>query len=107
MDINELFEKINEKTKYIILDSTLKCSILMNITGNETAYLWLITILDGKAKIEKNGMEEPDVTVFTKEAILLKLANKELNMTFAFLSGQVKIKGDTSVLTQLKKLWPD
>lgn len=59
---------------------------------------WYIEIKDGKIKVTEGTGPKADATVIAKASDYKKMAEGEMNKTFAFLRGKLKIQGDRKYL---------
>jgi putative sterol carrier protein len=106
MTLDELYDKMIDKASKTKLDSDIEASILLNITGDQERR-WLVGFNKGVITVSPYDDSEPDVTVTTNAATLLKVVQKEIKPATAFFTGKIKVKGDTSLLGKLKNVWPD
>ncbi|MDR3203768.1 MAG: SCP2 sterol-binding domain-containing protein [Deltaproteobacteria bacterium] len=105
-NLDQLFEKMVEKATHITLDSELQTTILLDIDGDEPRR-WFVRFEGRQVSVTAINGIEPQVTVFTDKDTILKVAQRQVNPTMAFLTGKIKVKGDPAVLGQLKIIWPD
>jgi putative sterol carrier protein len=106
MTLDELYEKMVEKSGSTILSEPVTASIFLNIAGDNPKN-WLIKFIDGKISVENSPPSEtPDATISLQGDVLLKVALKELNPVMAFMTGKLKVDGDVNLLGYLKTLLP-
>ena len=67
---------------------------------------WWIEVNDGKFKMARGKIENPDVTMLASDKDWVALSNGTLNGTWAFLSGRLKIRGDRGVAKKLGEIFP-
>ncbi|MDR1486562.1 MAG: SCP2 sterol-binding domain-containing protein [Deltaproteobacteria bacterium] len=106
MTLEELYHKMIDKASRTKLDSNIKASILLNIT-DEQQKQWLVDFNEGVITVNLYDDSEPDVTVTTNSATLLKVAQRQMSPMMAFITGKIKVKGDANLVGQLKNVWPD
>ncbi|MDR2142686.1 MAG: SCP2 sterol-binding domain-containing protein [Deltaproteobacteria bacterium] len=113
MTIEELFTRIQAKSESVKFNDSLSALIHIDIKGVSGGgdQKWLVSLANGRAQLASGeagvATREPDVSVALKETTLLSLASREMAPLKAFLLGRVKVKGDISLLGQLKYLWPE
>ena len=67
---------------------------------------WCIEVYDGKFKMEKGRIANPDVTFVTSDKTWVALSNGTLGGTWAYLTGRLKIRGDKGVARKLGEMFP-
>ena len=67
---------------------------------------WWIEVNDGKFKMGRGKIENPDVTMLASDKDWVALSEGTLNGTWAFLSGRLKIRGDRDVARKLGEMFP-
>ena len=77
----------------------VKNSYLFDIEG---VGQWKVDVNDGQLSVTDGG-GEADVTITISEENFLKINSGELQAPAAFMSGQMKIKGDVGAAMQLDK----
>ena len=63
---------------------------------------WKVDVNDGQVTVTE-GPDDADVTISITEENFLKINRGELQPSAAFMSGQMKVKGDVSAAMQLEK----
>ncbi|MDR1546916.1 MAG: SCP2 sterol-binding domain-containing protein [Deltaproteobacteria bacterium] len=106
MTLDELYEKMIAKAARISAPPGLRTDIVLDVTG-EPPRRWLVRFDAGAVSVGPPQDGEPDVTVTAGAETLLRVAQRELNPVMAFLTGKIKVKGDSGLLEQLKHVWPD
>ncbi|MDR1314571.1 MAG: SCP2 sterol-binding domain-containing protein [Deltaproteobacteria bacterium] len=106
MTLDELFEKVNEKARdFTPAEPAPDAKILLNIEGPDPRQ-WLASFEGGKGALAVYAGEGPDATVTVASDTLIAIATGKLKAAMAFLTGKVKIDGDTDLVGALGKLWP-
>jgi putative sterol carrier protein len=104
MNIAELFTKIQERAARLTLAPDLTAKVAFDIGGAEPAQ-WHGRVEEGKAALfEGPGDETPDITVTATSEAAIALFEKRLNPLAAFMTGKVKVRGDSSKIGVIKKL---
>ena len=67
---------------------------------------WFIDVNDGKFKIARGRIDNPNVTFITSDKDWVALSNDELGGTWAFLTGRLKIRGDRGLAKKLGEIFP-
>ncbi|MEP6603650.1 MAG: SCP2 sterol-binding domain-containing protein [Spartobacteria bacterium] len=67
---------------------------------------WFIEVRDGKAKIDKGKIDNPDVTFIASDKDWVALSNGKLNGTWAFVTGRLKIHGPQNLARKLDEMFP-
>jgi putative sterol carrier protein len=67
---------------------------------------WWIEVHDGKCKIERGKIENPNVTFMASDKDWVALANGKLNGAWATLTGRLKIQGDPGLARKLDEMFP-
>ena len=70
----------------------------------EGAGTWVVRIDDGRVDVGE-GAGEGDVTIAAPEDVFLRLVNGEQNPVTAYMTGKVKVSGDTSLALKLRDLF--
>jgi putative sterol carrier protein len=76
-------------------------SYVFEIDGAGT---WKVDVDDGKVSVAEGG-GEADATISATEETFQKIAAGEQNATTAYMTGKLKIKGDTGAAMKLQKLF--
>jgi putative sterol carrier protein len=66
---------------------------------------WWIDVHDGKFKIGRGRIENPNVTFITSDRDWVALSNGTLSGTWAFLTGRLKIHGDQKLARKLDEIF--
>ena len=103
MNSNDLYAYIEKNAATIKVDESLKASILFDLSGPDGAK-WQVLLDNGNAQVAKGAPANPDVTVSATMETALGLFQKTVNPMMAFLTGKIKIKGDPSLIGQIKKI---
>jgi putative sterol carrier protein len=67
---------------------------------------WFIDVNDGKFKMARGRIDNPNVTLITSDKDWVALSNRDLGGTWAFLSGRLKIRGDRGLAKKLGEIFP-
>src|SRR5438067_3549912 len=67
---------------------------------------WFIDVSDGKFKMARGRIENPNVTYITSDKDWVALSNGDLGGTWAFMSGRLKIRGDRRLAKKLGEIFP-
>jgi putative sterol carrier protein len=67
---------------------------------------WFIDVNDGKFKMARGRIDNPNVTFVTSDKDWVALSNGDLGGTWAFLSGRLKIRGDRGLAKKLGEIFP-
>lgn len=67
---------------------------------------WWIEVNDGKFKMARGKIENPDVTMLASDKDWAALSNGTLNGTWAYVTGRLKIRGDKGIARQLGEIFP-
>jgi len=67
---------------------------------------WFIDVKDGKFKMDRGKIDNPDVTIMTSDKDWVALSNDTLSGTWAFLTGRLKIRGDRTLAKKLNEIFP-
>ena len=65
--------------------------------------LYLLRIADGKCAVEAGQIDQPDATMLTTGAVYTALATGQLDVMKAFMTGQLKVKGNLPLLMKLQQ----
>jgi putative sterol carrier protein len=75
---------------------------LSGLQGGE----WWIDVNDGKYKMGKGKIENPNVTFAATDKDWVAVSNHQLGGTWAYLSGRLKIRGDQGLARKLGEIFP-
>jgi putative sterol carrier protein len=67
---------------------------------------WFIHVNDGKFKMARGRIDNPNVTFVTSDKDWVALSNGDLGGTWAFLTGRLKIRGDHGLAKKLGEIFP-
>jgi putative sterol carrier protein len=67
---------------------------------------WFIEVNDGKCKVDKGKIDNPDVTFVTSDKDWVALSNGTLGGKWAFFTGRLKIRGPQSLARKLDEIFP-
>jgi putative sterol carrier protein len=97
--VSEFFESL--KSVDASKTAGMHNSYLFDIDG---AGQWLVKVEDGSIDVTEGG-GEADCTLTTSEENFQKIISGEQNATTAYMTGQLRIKGDMSAAMKLQKLF--
>ena len=67
---------------------------------------WVIDVNDGKFRMRRGGIHNPNVTFIASDEDWVALSNGTLSGTWAFLTGRLKIRGDHGLARKLNEIFP-
>ena len=67
---------------------------------------WFIDVSDGKFKMARGRIENPNVTYITSDKDWVALSNGDLGGPWAFMTGRLKIRGDRGLAKKLGEIFP-
>ena len=67
---------------------------------------WYIAVNDGKIKMARGRIDNPNVTLVTSDRDWVALSNDDLGGTWAFMTGRLKIRGDRGLAKKLGEIFP-
>ena len=67
---------------------------------------WWIDVDDGKYKMGKGKIDNPNVTFVAKDKDWVAVSNHKMGGTWAYLTGRLKIRGDQGVARKLGEIFP-
>jgi putative sterol carrier protein len=67
---------------------------------------WWIDVEDGKYKMGKGKIDNPNVTFVAKDKDWVAISNGQMGGTWAYLTGRLKIRGDQAVARKLGEIFP-
>ena len=67
---------------------------------------WWIEINDGKYKMGRGRIAEPNVTFITSDKDWVALSNGKLTGTWAYLTGRLKVRGPHAIARKLDDIFP-
>ena len=68
--------------------------------------LWCIEVNDGKCRIARGKIENPNVTFAATDQDWVALSNHKLPGVWAYLTGRLKIRGDQKLARKLDEMFP-
>jgi putative sterol carrier protein len=66
---------------------------------------WFVEVSDGKCKIDKGKIDNPDVTFIASDKDWVALSNGKLKGWWAYLTGRLKIRGDQNLARKLGEMF--
>ena len=97
----EFFESLEARSEGSSKAAGLNASYLFDIDG---AGKWLVRVDDGRPSVNE-GDGEADTTISANEETFVRIVNRELNPTTAFMTGKLRVKGDMSNAMKLQQLF--
>lgn len=67
---------------------------------------WFVEVKDGKCKIDKGKIDNPDVTFLASDRDWVALSTGALGGKWAFFTGRLKIRGPQSLARKLDEMFP-
>jgi len=67
---------------------------------------WWIDVDDGKYKMGKGKVGNPNVTFVAKDKDWVAVSNHQMGGTWAYLTGRLKIRGDQGLARKLGEIFP-
>ena len=67
---------------------------------------WFIEVNDGRCKIEKGQIDNPDVTFVATGQDWVAISNGKLSGKWAYFTGRLKIRGPQSLARKLDEIFP-
>ena len=67
---------------------------------------WWIEVNDGKFKMERGKIDNPDVTFVASDKTWVALSNGTLKGTWAVLTGRLRVRGSQTVARKLGEIFP-
>ena len=93
--VDKLIEKLNNADLSKDLEG-VDASISLEITGTNETKLG-IEVINGQVKLTQGGLPSAVLSVTVDEMIMEKLLQKQLNPINAYMSGDLRVKGDMSL----------
>lgn len=100
MPAKEFFESLETRADPSRIDG-IDHSYLFDVVGEGQ---WLVVIRDGAVRVTE-GPGDADVTISTSAEVFEKLASGKQNPVAAYMTGKLKITGDTGAALKLQKLF--
>jgi putative sterol carrier protein len=98
--VREFFDKLESRVDRS-KTAGMNNSYVFDIEG---AGKWKVDVRNGDVTVTE-GAEDGDTTISASEENMLRIANRELNPTTAYMTGKLKIKGDMGAALKLQKLF--
>jgi putative sterol carrier protein len=67
---------------------------------------WWIDVEDGKYKMGKGKIDNPNVTFVAKDKDWVAVSNHQMGGTWAYLTGRLRIRGDQGLARKLGEIFP-
>jgi putative sterol carrier protein len=67
---------------------------------------WWIDVDDGKYKMGKGRIDNPNVTFVAKDKDWVAVSNHQMGGTWAYLTGRLRIRGDQGLARKLGEIFP-
>lgn len=67
---------------------------------------WWIEVNDGKFKMERGKIDNPDVTFVASDKTWVALSNGTMKGTWAAITGRLKVRGSQSLARKLDEMFP-
>jgi putative sterol carrier protein len=67
---------------------------------------WWIDVGDGKYKMGKGKIDNPNVTFVARDKDWVAVSNHQMGGTWAYLTGRLKIRGDQGLARKLGEIFP-
>jgi putative sterol carrier protein len=67
---------------------------------------WWIDVNDGKYKMGKGKIPDPNVTFVARDKDWVAVSNGKLGGTWAYMTGRLKIRGDQGLARKLGQIFP-
>src|SRR5215469_14963084 len=67
---------------------------------------WWIDVEDGTYKMGKGTIPNPSVTFIAKDKDWVAICHDQLNGTWAYVSGRLKVRGDQGIARKLGEMFP-
>ena len=98
--VKEFFETLETRAD-ASKTSGMTNSYLFDIEG---AGKWTVSVDDGKVSVTEGG-EDADAVITTSEETFEKIVSGEQNPITAYMTGKIKVSGDTSLALKLRDLF--
>lgn len=99
--VREFFETLETRAQDSSKADGLNATYLFDIDG---AGKWIVDVENGRPSVNE-GDGEADTTISASEDTFLRIVNRELNATTAFMTGKLRVKGDMGNATKLQQLF--
>jgi putative sterol carrier protein len=67
---------------------------------------WWIDVNDGKYKMGKGRIHNPNVTFVARDQDWVAVSNRKMGGTWAYMTGRLKIRGDQGLARKLGQIFP-
>ena len=67
---------------------------------------WWIEVNDGKCKMGRGRIDNPDVTFISSDKSWVAMSNGQLKGSWAFMTGRLKVRGSQSLARKLDEMFP-
>lgn len=94
--------QLNANEEFRSAASGQRATIQQIITSDGEATHYWIEIADGTIDMGVGDAEDPDATITQSYETAVKLANSELSVVTAFMTGKVKVAGNMGLLMGLQ-----
>ena len=98
--VREFFESLEARAEPAKIGD-LKASYRFDVAGAGT---WVVRVADGRVKVEE-APGDADVTISTSEDNFLKILRGQQNPMMAYMTGKIRVQGDTGAAMKLQKLF--
>ena len=99
--LREFFESLETRADGSSKAAGLNATYLFDING---AGKWIVRVENGRPSVSE-GDGEADTTISASEETFLRIVNRELNATSAFMTGKLRVKGDMGNAMKLQQLF--
>lgn len=103
LNVNQFFEALPDRYNRSAAAGMTK-TIQWNITDAEPA-VWAFAIVDGDGQLIPGGVEGADTTFTTDAETWIAIAEGRQDAMRAFMTGRLKITGDTMLATRSAELF--
>jgi putative sterol carrier protein len=97
----EFFETLETRAADSSKTAGLNASYLFDI---DNAGKWIVRVENGRPSVSE-GDGEADTTISASEETFVRIVNRELNPTTAFMTGKLRVKGDMGNAMKLQQLF--
>ena len=99
--VREFFETLEARAQSSSKADGLNATYLFDIDG---AGKWVVRVENGKPSVSE-GDGDADTTISASDQTFLRIVNRELNATTAFMTGKLRVKGDMGNAMKLQQLF--
>ncbi|MEU8279778.1 SCP2 sterol-binding domain-containing protein [Microbispora bryophytorum] len=103
MKVNQFFEALPARYNRSAAAGLTK-TIQWNITDADPG-VWAFEIVDGEGRLVPGGVEKPDTTFITDAETWIAIAQGRQDAMRAFMTGRLKVAGDTMLATRSAELF--